>query len=257
MKLALIGSGHVAHQLGHALRQANVHITAVASRTSQHGRLLAEKLQATYISDLGGIDPDTDVILIAVSDKAIQEVANQLQPGTSAVVAHTSGATPSSILNKFIHFGVLYPAQSLRKEVAIDPKTIPLGVEGNDHTAQSLLWELASAISDKTFACDSRQRLALHTAAVFANNFTNAMFMIAHGLLQENNLPFDLLLPMIRETAERVQQHIPADVQTGPASRGDNASITRHIDFLKKHPDYQEIYNLVSAFITKNKKPST
>jgi len=165
------------------------------------------------------------------------------------VVAHCSGATELSVLGRFPSHGVLYPVQSITKSADLAIATVPFAVEGNTARTTASLLELARKISSKSFVCNSQQRLALHVSAVFANNFANAMFRIAYEILQENGLPFDLLKPIILETAQKVQTHAPKDAQTGPAKRSDGKTIQKHLDFLDETPAQAEVYRVVTKLI--------
>ncbi|NJN34896.1 MAG: DUF2520 domain-containing protein [Saprospiraceae bacterium] len=90
--------------------------------------------------------------------------------------------------------------------------------------------------------------MALHIAAVFVNNFTNHLFKIGHDIIEENGFPFEVLKPLIAETVKKISFHNPADVQTGPAQRGDKNTIEKHLNFLEK-TEYSEIYTVLTKKI--------
>lgn len=253
MDIVLIGSGHVAYHFGRAFLREGHNVKQVYSRTLGHAQGLADQLGSVSIASLDNVAIDVDIWLIAVQDNAIPTVLEGLPLEFRGVVVHTSGATTASVLDRFGTYGVIYPVQSMRKETEVDFSQVPLAVEGNDTFAEGLLLQLASSISGHVFRCSSEQRLALHLSAVFANNFTNALFDIAYKLSSEYGLSFDLLVPIILQTAENIKKHVPADVQTGPAVRNDQATINRHLDFLKNHPEYAGIYNAISNYLLKRK----
>src|SRR5690606_18219747 len=94
------------------------------------------------------------------------------------------------------------------------------------------LEELAGSLSKRVFQCDSKQRLSLHTAAVFACNFTNHFYAIAADILNKHGLDFDLIRPLILETAQKVMENQPKEVQTGPAVRNDIRTMEKHLALL-------------------------
>lgn len=253
MNIVLIGSGHVAYHFGLAFFEKGIFIRQVYSRTPEHANLLADTLHAAPVTELHDVDPDADVYLVAVQDSAIDSVLSRLPSDLRGIVVHTSGATSLEVLGRFGEYGVIYPLQSVRKEGDVDFRQMPLAVEGNTTSSERQLLQLAALLSDHAFLCNSEQRLVLHVSAVFANNFTNALFDIAYNLMEQYGLSFDLLKPIILKTAESVQKFSPADVQTGPAVRNDQNTIQKHLDFLKKHPEYREIYNVISNYIQKRK----
>jgi predicted short-subunit dehydrogenase-like oxidoreductase (DUF2520 family) len=255
MRITLIGSGNVATHLAAAFKNAGHRVVQVYSRDIQHAALLAYHIKAEPIDDLQQIDPETDLFIISVKDDAIIPVANQLAKFKKLTV-HTSGATDLGTLAAIIpKAGVLYPLQTFSKEKGIDFWQVPLCIEGVDEAATTELEELARTISNKVYRINSSQRKTLHLAAVFACNFPNYLYDVARSLLQKNNMEFDLLRPLILETALKVQDSLPADVQTGPAVREDELTMANHLDMLKDEPGLKMIYELLSQGIITNRKP--
>ena len=254
MKIVLIGSGNIATHLGKAFADAGHQILQVYSHTIANANALAIALSSEGIKELKDINLGADFYLLAVSDHVLKEVVNSLPKDIAGVVAHCSGGTDISILSQFNLYGVIYPIQSFSKHKDLDLQHTPFAVEGNNTLSYEVLHELASEISDQVFPCDSPQRLALHVSAVFANNFSNALFQIAFELLKEHNLSFDLIRPIIQETAEKVQKHEPKDVQTGPAVRNDKTTMSTHFNFISSHPDWQLIYQKMSDLIIKTRE---
>src|SRR5690606_32706248 len=169
------------------------------NRTADSGFRLAQEVDAKYISWGAQIKDTSDVLIIAVSDDAIPEVVDHIETNSKTIVVHTSGATPISVLDKFENFGVIYPPQSLRKEVDSPLTDIPFAVEGSNVAIQQEILHLMQSLAPKSFTCDSQQRLTLHVGAVFVNNFVNALYQIGFDLLKEQKLDFDLLRPIILE----------------------------------------------------------
>src|SRR5690606_9620005 len=198
-------------------------------RTADSGFRLAQEVDAKYISWSAQIKGTSDVLMIAVSDDATPEVVDHIDTNSQAIGVHTSRATQISEVNKDETVGVIYPPQSLRKEVDSPLTDIPFAVEGSNDEIQQEILHLMQSIAPKSFTCDSQQRLTLHVGAVFVNNFVNALYQIGFDLLKEQKLDFDLLRPIILETALKVQKNNPKDVQTGPAARNDKKTINRHL----------------------------
>ncbi|WP_254526352.1 MULTISPECIES: Rossmann-like and DUF2520 domain-containing protein [unclassified Sphingobacterium] len=254
MNIVLIGSGNIATHLGKAFTDAGHHVAQVYSRTLANANALANVLSAQAIDNLAQLDPNADLYLLAVSDSAIAELAQNLPNDLEGTIAHCSGATDVEVLKDFKNHGVIYPVQSFSKHKELDLNHTPFGIEGNNEKSEQVLLQLAREISDNTFACNSQQRLALHVSAVFANNFSNALFQLSFDLLKEHNLPFDLIRPIIQATAEKVQNHEPRQVQTGPAARNDKTTMVTHFNFLSPHPDWQLIYQKISDLIIKTRE---
>ena len=254
MRITIIGSGNVATHLAAAFKNAGHHIVQVYSRDIQHAALLAYHVKAEAIDDLKKIDPETDIFIVAVKDDAILPVARVLAPYQKLVV-HTSGATgldPLAAINP--KAGVFYPLQTFSKNKEIDFLTVPLCIEGADDEITRQLEALAQTISNKVYRINSAQRKALHLAAVFACNFPNYLYGVAGQLLADEQVDFDLLRPLILETAQKVQNDAPANVQTGPAIREDEGTMAAHLQMLEDSPALKTIYGALSQGIIKNKK---
>jgi len=251
MRITLIGSGNIATHLGAAFRNAGHRIVQVYSRNMQNAALLAYHIGAEAIDDLNSINPETDIFIIAISDDAIASIVQQLAKYDKLIV-HTSGATDLYTLLAFTDkAGVFYPLQTFSKTKEVDFRTVPLCIEGATESATQALKELAQGISNNVYIIDSSQRKTLHLAAVFACNFSNYLYSVAQELLAKQNINFDLLRPLILETAQKVQEHLPADVQTGPAARKDIKTIDMHLNLLKGEPELEQIYRLLSQGIIK------
>ena len=188
------------------------------------------------------------MILISVKDDAIEEVALQLT-NYRGLIAHTSGAVAINALANHENYGVFYPLQTFSKNTALDFSTVPLCLEANGTANLNQLKQLANLISKKVYEVDSAQRKTLHLAAVFACNFPNYLYGIAQQLLAQHQLDFDIIKPLISETANKIQNALPMDVQTGPAVRNDEQTLKKHEGMLTKHPEWLNIYKLLSQQI--------
>ena len=251
MEVVLLGSGNVATHMGNALVRGGHHIKQVYSRTHAHAAALAEALGAEAVVDLAAIDTHADVYILAVKDDAIATVATQLPATLQGVVAHTAGSVDMAVFDGYAaSYGVCYPLQTFSKEKAVDFSIVPMAVEASDDAAMDVLEPLAKSMSDRVFRCDSKQRLSLHVAAVFACNFSNHLYATAADILREHGLDFDLIRPLILETAQKVLTHQPNDVQTGPAVRNDVRTLAKHRVFLEDYPALAELYVLISHRIS-------
>jgi predicted short-subunit dehydrogenase-like oxidoreductase (DUF2520 family) len=235
-----------------ALKNAGHRIMQVYSRNAQHAALLAYHVGAEAIDNLAAIDPDTDIFIISVKDDAIIEIVRALA-GYKKLIVHTSGATNLTDMLAFTDkAGVLYPLQTFSKTKEVDFWTVPLCIEAANDDIKADLKQLAATISNNVYDVNSADRKILHLAAVFACNFPNYLYAVAQQLLAAHQMDFDMLKPLILETASKVQAQLPASVQTGPAVRNDKVTMDAHLQMLNGQPYLQEIYTLLSQGIIKN-----
>lgn len=254
MRITILGSGNVATHLGAALKNAGHRIIQVYSRDAQNAALLAYHVKAGPISDLTKINPETDLFIISVKDDAIAGIAKSLA-GFGIPVTHTAGATSLAALADIApNAGVFYPLQTFSKIREVDFWSVPLCIEGVNEQLTQMLEGLARTISNKVYRVSSHQRKTLHLAAVFACNFPNYLYDAARRLLDKDGLDFDMLRPLILETAQKVQENLPEEVQTGPAVREDESTMGAHLQLLQDEPQLAEIYTLLSQGIITNKK---
>jgi len=252
MRISIIGSGNVATHMAAAFKNAGHRIVQVYSPNMQNAALLAYHVGAEAINDLALVNPDTDIFIISVKDDAISSTA-ELLAKHNRLIAHTSGAVSlQALLNFTGNAGVFYPLQTLSKNKEVDFLTVPLCIEGVDDTIGNQLTDLARTVSNNVYQVNSAQRKILHLAAVFACNFPNYLYNISQQLLAEHGMGFEMLRPLILETAQKVQTHLPAEVQTGPAVRNDESTMAAHLQMLDNKPDFQAIYKLLSQDIIKN-----
>lgn len=249
MKIVLLGSGNVATHLGKAFKMAGQTISQVWSRNPVHAAELADTLAAETLTDLSDLDYEANLYIISVKDEGIAELVSALKLKDQLVV-HTSGTTGIPVLDGVSSkFGVLYPVQTFSKVKSVDFRSIPIAIEGNTPEVCALIRSIADRLSETVIELDSTQRKTLHISAVFACNFTNHLYALAKGLLDEQDIDFDLIRPLIAETADKIQMNDPASVQTGPAIRGDVSTMQAHLDLLKDEPDLKLIYEKLSQSI--------
>ena len=251
--IVILGSGNVATHLALALISKGYNIEQIFSRNLQNAQNLAHKVNATYINNLNALFPNADLYMLSVKDDALKKLVSASELRHKPMV-HTAGSISSDIFKAYTqNFGVLYPFQTFSKERSVDFNKVPILVEASTDEFQASLTDLANALSEKVINAGSKERSMLHISAVFACNFTNHMYAIAYDLAQKNNIPFDLLKPLIKETAEKVSDLAPRDAQTGPAVRFDQAILEQHENFLQDVPELAELYKKISTSIQKFK----
>ena len=254
MEIVLIGSGSVATHLGLALQSKGIVIKQVFSRNSENARNLADKLGTTYIDDIEDLYMDADIYIYALKDSALKTVLRKMEI-PNGVHVHTAGSIPMSDFEGFTsRYGVFYPLQSFSIQKTVDFSNIPICIEACDAEVQQILYDLAKLLTDKIYTVNSEQRKKLHLAAVFACNFTNYMYDVASVILEDAGLLFDMIQPLIAETANKTKTMIPFDAQTGPAVRLDENTIEKHISMLNKRPELKKIYKLLTKSIYKRHK---
>ena len=250
MKIVLIGAGNLATHLGKALHAAGHDMVQVFSRTMQSAETLASLLDAEPLTDMVQVRDDADVYIFSVKDSALEQLISQLCGGEKKVFLHTAGSMPMSVFRgKALHYGVLYPMQTFSKQREVDFSIIPCFIEANDEFALKQIEGLAGQISHRVYQLSSEDRKYLHLSAVFACNFANHCYAASQELLQLHGIPFDVMLPLIDETAAKVHGMTPKEAQTGPAVRYDENVIGKQIQLLENQPYFQKIYDCMSKSI--------
>jgi predicted short-subunit dehydrogenase-like oxidoreductase (DUF2520 family) len=245
VSVIIIGSGNVAQHLIRAFSATeNVDVVQAYARQPEklYSLLPKEKVTAN-LSTLA----DADVYIISVSDNAIADVATNL-PFTGKLVVHTSGSTGMEALGSRQRNGVFYPLQTFSVAKAVNFKEVPLCLETEHTVDMPMLETLAHALSEKVYHINGTQRQALHVAAVFSCNFVNHLYGIGARVCSDNNIPFDILKPLILETADKINTLTPTQAQTGPAVRRDSKTIQRQLNFLQDDT-LKEIYTLITNSI--------
>jgi len=244
IRVVLLGLGNVGFHLAKAfIGSDQIELVQVYNRTIKEANLFDEAIPITdKIRELKA----ADVYVISISDDAISNFSAQLQ-FKQGLVVHTSGTASLDALKCKANKGVFYPVQTFTKNQEVDFHSIPIAFEVEKEIDYELLNKLSKSISDQVFRLSDKQRRFLHIAAVFTNNFSNHMYKIAYDICEENKMSFDLLKPLIMETAIKAQSIIPIEAQTGPAIRNDNQTIQNHMETLDNNR--KEIYTLVTKEI--------
>lgn len=245
--IVVIGAGNLAWHLIVVLQQAGFYVTLVSRKPETVADWPVPVIRLDELIDR------PDLVILAVPDDAIGPVTANLTytlPPEIPVI-HTSGATPVTAIDAYFRQrGALWPIRSLRQgEPVHDWHDLPLAYHGSDAALTQVLGKLAGKLSDLVYALDDDQRAKLHLAAVFSNNFVTWLYEISHELCTESEIPFEALLPIIRNTALKQDGTAPRLTQTGAAARGDTATIARHLGLLDAHPDYARLYHFMSNLI--------
>lgn len=252
MRLTFIGSGNVATHMAAAFKNAGHRIVQVYSPNMHNAALLAYHVGAAATNLLTEISSETDIFIISVKDDAIAQIAEALAVHQKLIV-HTSGSTSLDVLLDYTNnAGVLYPLQTFSKTREVEFLTVPLCIEAANDSIYTDIKQLAATVSNSIYSINSAGRKILHLAAVFACNFPNYLYGVAQQLLAGHEIDFNLLRPLILETAQKVQQQLPANVQTGPAVRNDQTTMAAHLQMLDGQPHLQAMYTLLSQGIIKN-----
>lgn len=249
MRIVIIGAGNVATHLATAFSKKDHTIAQIYSRTTTTALKLAKKIGCNYTTKPDKIIRNADLYVISVSDKAISTIIESIKVNEKLIV-HTAGSISIEVFKKkFRNYGVLYPLQTFSKFKSVDFKSIPFCIEANSEKNLSKLKKLAADLSENVYSVDSKQRKSLHLAAVFACNFVNHFYAISEEIIKENNLPINIIKPLIEETAQKVKDHSAKISQTGPAIRNDKEVIKDHLELLNNHTQWKKLYSFVSNSI--------
>ncbi|WP_302180152.1 Rossmann-like and DUF2520 domain-containing protein [Chryseosolibacter indicus] len=252
MNVSIIGSGNLAWHLAPALDNTDFAVKEVYSHNPKNAEALAERLYEGQVkTSLDFSLSKSKIFVICVSDDVIPEIAQQIVLPDDAILIHTSGSQPLSLLgySPTENIGVFYPLQTFTKSKKVDFSDIPILIESENDFTEKALMTMGKAISKKVLKISSESRKAVHVAAVFASNFTNHMLTLSHEIMRESNLDFDLLKPLIAETVNKGLSIGPERSQTGPAKRGDLEILDKHMEFLKDKEEVAEMYRIISQDI--------
>jgi predicted short-subunit dehydrogenase-like oxidoreductase (DUF2520 family) len=259
MNISIIGTGNLAWHLSQALEQAGYRIAEIYGRDVAKAIHLAGLLYSAEVkNDLDFSESNSQLFIIAVSDDAVLGVCAKMLLPENAIVVHTSGAKYLSEMQQAfqihhdlpVNCGVFYPLMTFTKNRRIDFAHIPLCIEAADEKTEAFLVKVGSAMSDAIYLINSEERRALHVAAVFACNFTNHLWGLAKEIVESEDIEFDILKPLISETFNKaILATHPADVQTGPAVRGDQATVKKHLEYLADDDDLRKVYQTMTDSI--------
>ena len=250
MKIVIIGTGNVATVLARKILQSGHLIIQVAGRNKAHAQTLGLLLKTPYTDSFYEVADNADIYIIAVSDSALTDIDSWLPQQEHGIVVHTAGAVSKLVLKKVAEsYGVLYPLQSLRSNSRVIPE-IPFLIDADSPDTLQQIISFSASLSGKVAFADDETRMKLHTGAVMVNNFPNYLYTLTQDFCTKENLDFSLLLPLLHETANRLEQYPAGLMQTGPAMRNDQDTITKHLSLLKAYPALSKLYAELSGSIS-------
>ena len=250
--VTIIGSGNVGSHLAKAFHQAGYQILQIWSREYDHAESIANQVFAEPVNKLSLLYPTADVVVIAVADDALFDIALDLHMRDSLVL-HTAGAVTMKVLQPISRrHGVLWSPQTFIRDAAMDYASLPFCLEGVNPTVEQQIRELMEPISKHLYTINSQQRQWLHLAAVMVNNFGNAINAMAQDMLQQHHIPFEILHPLITMTAEKIKQGGLWQHQTGPARRHDQKTIDSQRQLLADNEKMLQLYDLLTEMIQDN-----
>lgn len=249
MKTVFIGAGNLATHLAIAFKNNGIEIIQVYSRTETSAKQLADQIGCNFCTDTNQILADAELYVYAIKDSELERITS-LTGHFNGIHVHTAGSVDINIFeNKAKKYGVFYPLQTFSKKKSLNFRQIPIFIEASTPEVEQQLITIAKNISQKTYSINSLQRAQLHLSAVFACNFSNLMYSIAADVVEDAKLPFDVLQPLIAETADKINFLTPRQAQTGPAVRYDNVIINKHIKMLSDKPEMADLYKKLSNII--------
>lgn len=249
LRCVLIGAGNLAFHLGGELFRNEIPIIQVYSRTMVSAKKLAEEFSAQFTNIPERISSDADIYFVALKDSVVEEVLPRLNIGNKLIV-HCSGSLSMDILKPYSeNYGVIYPLQTFSKNRKVDFSEIPVFIEANSESNLAILQTIARKLSQRVEVANSDERLMIHIAAVFACNFVNHLYTLSDSILKKSGFSFDVLIPLIIETAKKIREISPKEAQTGPAVRFDQSVIEKHIKTLSGNPELAGLYKTISKSI--------
>ena len=253
MKISFFGAGNVAWHLAKMLNAAGIEISYIYSRHIENAKSLADEVQAVAIDKVADMTCKSDLYLFALSDNVVPEIAKEFADicGYTKRVAHTSGMLGIDVFKPYFdYYGSFYPLQTFKKGQKIFNTDFPFFITAEDFDFEERLFHLALKISSNVNFIKDDKRKVLHVAAVFVNNFTNYLMTIAKDIVEAEDVKFEYLYPLLKETIDKIiAGNEPQIIQTGPAVRNDAKTIQAHLDYLQKHPEHREIYRMLTEAI--------
>ncbi len=248
-EIVLVGAGNLATHLGIALKEKGFIILCVYSRTLDSAGKLGKQLNIPYTNQLEEIPTNAGIYIFSIKDDALPGLLANF-PKTNGIWTHTAGSLPLSIFEPYSdHYGVIYPLQTFSKDRNVNFRDIPVFIESNRKEDEKILLNFARSFSEKVIPLSSEKRKYYHLAAVFACNFSNHMYTLASEILEQQDLRWEFLQPLIRETASKIEGMAPIQAQTGPALRYDQNVIDKQLNLLEGDKNKQELYEKISQSI--------
>lgn len=251
MKIVIVGAGNIATFFSQKFHQAGFEIVQIISAELIHAQQLAGFFHCSFTNDIQQINKNADVYLFAVKDDILLELATQISLPNKLVI-HTAGSIHLNELSGMsMRQACIWCVYSINKNNLPGANDIPLVVNAHFEEDLKIVGTLAKAISHNIYFLNDTQKSSLHLAAVFANNFTNHLFSISKNIVEAEDIPFEILHPIILDTSTKLLKSAPEKNQTGPAIRRDEKTMEKHLTLLQDET-FKAIYRLLSASIQKS-----
>jgi len=249
-EVILIGSGNVSWHLAKTFHHAGIRVVQVAGRNENAVKEIAQNIGAAYTTNFADVADIDGIYLLLVTDASIAEVAARLYKPGRKLVHCSGGVSKDALLFDTNTTGVFYPVLSFNKAVEIDIASAIICVDSNDASHTEALFKLGKKLTHHVHVLNDEQRLRVNLGAVFVNNFTNHLYTIAEDLLKKNGMQLSMLMPLIESSVKKIKNNSPHETQTGPAKRGEQSVMEKHLTLLADNPEYAAIYKLLSYSIT-------
>ena len=255
MKIFVVGAGNVAYHMVRAIWKSDHSLEGLFSRNESDARSATRGEKVDVYSEMKDIPSSADIYIICVNDDAIADVVNDLPQAIkdSKIIVHTSGSVALDVLKSAKNQGVLYPVQTFTKGRKMNYDDIPYCINANSDETEDALVELANSVGGTTTIMSDDDRQKVHVSAVMINNFVNHLIHKSESILESNDIPLDILQPLLRKTIAKQAKIGSYDAQTGPAIRNDKSTIATHIDLLTDPLD-KDIYQAITNSIIETYK---
>lgn len=256
MKVVIVGAGNVATVLGKKMKEGGIDILQVVSQTYTHALELGTALHVPATDNFGEMITSADFYLVAVTDANITMAAAQFSE-LNGIILHTAGSVSKDVLKNYSNqYGVVYPLQTLNRNVEALPE-VPVLIDGSNETVKEAIKQFTSTWADAVVLANDQQRLNTHVAAVIVNNFTNHLMALTEDFCRQENIDFSLLMPLVYQTVDNLGSMPAARLQTGPAERGDISTVDKHLQLLNRYPSLRNLYLKLSESIIIHKRKNS
>lgn len=255
-KVTIVGSGNVAEAFARALKATSIEVVQLFARNRERGEFVASLAGCEFCSEPDKLKA-ADLYLLCVSDRAIAEVAASLPFSSESIVAHTAGCGTLEMLPQGVNRAIIYPFQTFSAGRVVDFSKIFLFIEAADSQTYDKATAFAKCLSQNVRAADAALREKIHLTGVLTSNFVNNMYATATEVLTDAALDFDVIAPIIAETAAKaIDSRNPSKVQTGPAVRGDIQTLERHRKLIGDNETLRKMYDIISENIWRIRETS-
>jgi predicted short-subunit dehydrogenase-like oxidoreductase (DUF2520 family) len=259
--ISIVGFGAVGQSLARAFKKAGLPLLSVVGRGRAGERRLTRELKVECLSGVAQLDQNQGIIVLAVRDDQIADLARSMARldlrWKRLTVLHTSGSLASAVLAPLDKAGAgvaaWHPFQTFLKVRPAPLNGVTFGIDGNPRGVRSA-FALSRAVGGKPLKIAARDRVPYHLSAVLACGFIATDMQMAERVLKSLGLSDsrvrEAILPIAEQTMLNVRALGPRKAMTGPAVRGDRATIRKHLAALKKlDPKLAKVYSEVTTYI--------